>query len=158
VGSLLDTLSDGQWNLTAAGKGLLFDLEFGVRGADGKIETIRRFDKQTGNVSLAYFGNTRYSRRIIQSDEVLYDLLDYLKKQPVRGTAPKRTLIYGYTFEPKPGNDKYNAAVKEFITLTGATALARSPEDVETEGGLARGYIDVRGVATKELEAYCQKL
>lgn len=153
VGSLLDTLSDGQWTLTAAGKGLLFDLEVGVRGPDGKVESIRKIEKQTGNVALAYFGNTRYSHRIRLADEVLYDLLDTLKKQPVRGVAPKRTLIYGGTFDPKPGDDKYNAAVAEFVTLIGATAMTREQTDAP-----GRGAIDVRTVATKDLDAYCQKL
>jgi hypothetical protein len=155
VGSLLDSLSDGQWTLTAAGKGnLLFDLEFGVRGADGKIESIRRIEKQTGNVTLAYYGNTRYSRRIHPVEDVLYDLVDYLKKQPVRGVAPQRTLIYGYGFDPKPGDAKYTAAAKEFVRLIGATALSKE----QTEGPGVRDHIDVRGVATKDLEAYCQKL
>lgn len=155
VGSLLDTLSDGQWTLTAAGKGnLRFDLEVGVRGRDGKITSIRRLDKQTGNVSLAYYGNTRYSRRIHPVEDVLYDLVDYLKKQPVRGAAPQRTLIYGHSFDPKPGDAKYSAAASEFVRLIGATALSKE----QTEGPGIRGNIDVRGVPTKDLEAYCQKL
>lgn len=155
VGSLLDSLSDGQWTLTAKGKGnLLFDLEVGLRGADGKIETIRRLEKQTGDVALAYYGNTRYSRRIHPADQVLYDLVDYLKKQPVRGVAPQRTLIYGHSFDPKPADAKYTATASEFVRLIGATALSKE----QTDGPGVRGYIDVRGVPTKDLEAYCQKL
>jgi hypothetical protein len=159
VGSLLDTLSDGQWELAAQGKGkVTFALEFGLQGADGKIQTIKRFDGLTGNITLAYDGDTRYSRRIRLADDVLYDLVDYLKKQPVDGTPPKRTLIYGYTFSPKPGDAKYTAAVAEFIRLMGATALDRGKSEDITADGLIRGYIDVRGVPTDKLEAYCQKL
>ncbi|MBL8794691.1 MAG: beta-galactosidase trimerization domain-containing protein [Planctomycetia bacterium] len=160
VGSVLDTLSDGQWTLTAAGKGIGFDLEVGVRNAEGKIEAIRKLEKQTGNVALAYQGNTRYSRRIRTADEVLFDLVDYLKKQPApAGTPLKRTLLYGYTFEPKPGNDKYNAALAEFLKLMGATALGKGAnEALDGALPLVRGYIDVRGVPTPKLEEYCKQL
>src|SRR5204863_4048907 len=110
--------------------------------ADGKIESIRRFDKQTGNVALAYFGNTRYSRRIQPVEDVLYDLVDYLKKQPIRGVAPQKTLIMGYGFDLKPGDAKYNAAVNEFARLIGTTAMTKE----QTEGPGVRNHIDVRGV------------
>ena len=44
AGSLLDSLSDGQWNLAAEGKGPhRFDLEVGLRGPDGTIASLRRF-------------------------------------------------------------------------------------------------------------------
>jgi hypothetical protein len=156
VGSLLDTLSDGQWTLSAAGKGLAFDLEFGVRDAAGKIASIRKFANQTGDVTLAYDADTRYTRRIRLADDVLYDLVDYLKKRPVQGVAPKRTLIYGTTFAPKPANAKYTAAVDEFTKLMGATAF--NVEGASERNGLIRGYIDVRGVPTNKLEEYCKKL
>ena len=158
VGSLLDTLSDGQWTLTAAGKGLHFDVEFGLKNADGKIETLRRISDLKGNVALAYDGDTRYSRRIRLSEEILYDLVGYLKKQKVHGSAPKRTLIYGSTFDPRPADAKYTAALDEFVKLMGATALGKSGVEDLTHEGLIRGYIDVRGVATNKLEEYCKKL
>ncbi|HKB38198.1 MAG TPA: hypothetical protein VKD72_17250, partial [Gemmataceae bacterium] len=88
VGSLLDTLNDGQWILTAKaskpGK-VLFDLEVGVRNADGKIESVQQFKGLSGDVALACDADTRYSRRIRLQEQVLYDLVEYLKKQPVRG-------------------------------------------------------------------------
>jgi hypothetical protein len=115
VGHLLDTLSDGQWKLTTGGKGLGFDLEFGVKDAAGQIAPIRKFVGLTGNVVLAYDGDTRYGRRVRLADDVLYDLVAYLKKQPVAGTPPKRTLIYGYTFAPRPADPKYTAALDEFL-------------------------------------------
>ncbi|HEX5269928.1 MAG TPA: hypothetical protein VFW33_05555, partial [Gemmataceae bacterium] len=44
VGSLLDSLNDGQWRLTAKSDGpVRYELEFAVRTAAGKAETIRTF-------------------------------------------------------------------------------------------------------------------
>jgi hypothetical protein len=161
VGSLLDTLNDGQWTLTAKaskpGK-VLFDLEVGVRNADGKIESVQQFKGLSGDVALAYDADTRYSRRIRLQEQVLYDLVEYLKKQPVRGTAPKRTLVYGYTFDRRPGNAKYNAAVDEFVRLSGATALEQGTRERIDRGGLVRGYVDLRGQTPAQLEKYCQQL
>src|SRR5262249_11719397 len=131
VGSLLDTLNDGQWLLSAKGTGgpggrLRYALEVGVRNAHGKIRTIPHLKGLARDVALAYDADTRYSRRIRLQEQVLYDLVDYLKKQPVRGVAPKRTLIYGYTFDPRPGDAKYTAPLEEFLRLAGPTALNRS--------------------------------
>src|SRR5262249_31097123 len=136
VGSLLDTLSDGQWNLTATGKGkLCYALEFGVRTAAGRIETVKRLDDLSGNVTLAYDGDTVTRRRIRLADDVLYDRVACLKKRPVEGVAPKRTLVYGYTFSPKPGDARYTAALDEFIRLIGATALGKNAvEDLTDQG------------------------
>ena len=163
VGSLLDTLNDGQWVLSAKNTGkegvkLRYDLEFGVRNADGKVETIQRFEGLSGNVSLAYDADTRYSRRIRLSEQVLYDLVDYLKKRPVRGVAPKRTLVYGSTFDPRPENPRFTAALAEFLRLAGPTALNRTgPQDIDRTG-LVRGYVDLRGQSPAQLEKFCQDL
>lgn len=165
VGSLLDTLNDGQWNLkaTASGPstpgGILYQLEFGVADARGEIQSIRSFKNLTGSVSLAYDADTRYSRRIRLSEQVLYDLLAYLKKQPIRGRAPTQTLIYGYTFTPQPGNPKYNQAIDDFIETIGATALNRTRRgNIEKSSPLIRGYIDVRGRSPAQLEKMCKEL
>lgn len=158
VGSLLDTLSDGQWNLTAAGKDVHYELEFALKNAAGTLEPLRKFTGLTGNVSLAYDADTRYSRRIRLADDVLYDLVAYLKKHPVKGAPPKRTLIYGYTFAPKPADARYSAALEEFMKLMGATALGKNAVEDLSEQGLVRGYIDVRGVPTPKLEEYAKKL
>jgi len=127
VGSLLDSLSDGQWLLTAKaskpGATLRFRLEFGIRDAAGKVESVRQLKDLSGDVVLAYDANTRYSRRIRLQEEVLYDLVAYLKKRPVRGVAPKRTLVYGSTFDRRPADPKYEAALDEFIRMSGATCL-----------------------------------
>ncbi|MEX0712564.1 MAG: hypothetical protein WD278_09455, partial [Pirellulales bacterium] len=157
VGSLLDSLNDGQWSLNPKGTGTLkFALEFGLRGPDGRIETIRRLDNQTGDVALAYDADTRYTRRVRTAGEILHGLLDYLKAQPVTGTAPQRTLVYGYTFDRREGDAKYNAAIDEFRRLFGLAATQQG------NGGVGRnmpsGYIDVRGVPTAKLEDYCRNL
>ena len=60
VGSLLDSLNDGQWKLSAkSNRPMNYDLEFGVRTAAGKIETIRTLTGLTGDVELAYDADTR---------------------------------------------------------------------------------------------------
>ncbi len=157
VGSLLDTLSDGQWNISATGKGG-YSLEFALKNAAGKIEPFRKLDSLSGNVVLAYDGDTRYSRRIRLADDILYNLVAYLKKHPVKGTPPKRTLIYGSTFSPKPADAKYTAALNEFIQMIGAPGLGQDgPENLKS-AGLIRGYIDVRDVTTDKLADYCKKL
>jgi hypothetical protein len=162
VGSLLDTLNDGQWLLSAKpgkpGGTPRFGLEFGVRNASGKIEQVRRFNNLSGDVALAYDADTRYSRRIRLQEEVLYDLVAYLKKQPVRGMAPKRTLIYGSTFDRRPADPKYEAALDEFIRLSGATCLAKGTREAIERSGLVRGYLDLRGQTPAQLEKYCQQL
>ena len=105
----------------------------------------------------AYDGDTRYSRRIRLSEEILYDLVGYLKKQKVQGTAPRRTLVYGSTFDPRPADAKYTAALDEFVKLMGAPALGRSAPENLTDDGQIRGYFDVRTIGMG-LEAYCKKL
>ena len=89
---------------------------------------------------------------------MLYELVDYLRKKPVQGVAPKRTLVYGYTFPTKASDARYTAALDEFIRLMGATALGRNAVEDLADGGLVRGYLDVRGVPTAKLEDYCRKL
>src|SRR2546430_9707327 len=78
VGSLLDTLNDGQWAIDLKeGKkaGLKFALEFGVHGAAGKVEPIRQFDNLSEAIELAYDADTRTTHRIRLSEEVLYELV-----------------------------------------------------------------------------------
>ncbi len=149
VGSVMDSLANGQWFWTGNGK---YKAEFGVKSAAGKIESLATFTGE-GDLTLAADADTRYSRRLRTQDQVLYDLLDYLKREnpSPHGRTPERTLIYGYTFEPLDQNGKHAAAVAEFKKLF---ALADTKGD-ETNG---RGYIDVRSVPTAKLEEYCQKL
>ncbi len=148
VGGLMDSLADGQWFWTGNGP---YKAEFGVKDAAGRIESLASFTGQ-GDLTLAADADTRYSRRLRTQDQVLYDLLDYLKKEnpSPHGRAPQRTPIYGYTFEPLD-DGKHAAAVAEFKRL-----FSLSDTKAESPGG--RGYIDVRGVATDKLDEYCQKL
>ncbi len=151
VGSLLDSLNDGQWGANAKGKDLDYVLQFGLKTAAGKIDQIAEFPSRADKLDLAYHGDTRYSRLVRDSSQVLYDLLDYLRKQPKRGRLPKRTLIYGYTFDVRGRNAKYQAAVKEFtdmFALSHGRSGATGP----------RGYIDVRSVGTDKLAEHCRKL
>jgi len=159
VGSLLDSLSHGQWGLSARGKGdIKYALEFGVSDAQGKITACNTIDNLSGDVQLAYDANTRYTRRVRLVDDVLYELVDYLRKQPVTGAAPKRTLIFGYTFARKANDAKYNAALDEFIRMIGATSLGRDSVEEASGSGLVRGYIDLRGVPTNKLDEHCLQL
>src|SRR5947209_14151759 len=159
VGSLLDSLNDGQWQLNAKSAGPRhYSLEFAVKSAAGKLNSIRRFDDLTTDISLAYDADTRYSKRIRASDELLFELVDYLKRHPVRGKAPERTLIFGTTFQARPRAPEYMAALAEFQKLMGATALWTGSHDDIPMDGLLRGYIDVRGKDPKQLESYCEKL
>ena len=155
VGSLLDTLNDGQWLITVNGT---CGLEFGVKNAAGTIESVAHFKDVKGNVTLAYDADTRYSKRIRPADQALYDLVDYLKKQPVRGKAPQQTLIYGITFDPRKGDAKYSAAVDEFTRLMGATALNRQDHSGVDRAGIVKGYVDLRGQTPAQLEKFCQDL
>ena len=149
VGHLLDTLSHGQWalNITPPAKARV---EFGLKNAAGKIQTLREFSGHLGALPLAYSGDTRYSRKLRTQEEVLFELLDEIKKEPLRGRAPTQTPIYGYTFTPGLGA-KYDAAVEEFQKLF-------SIADTQKDADQPRGYIDVRGVATEKLAEYCVKL
>lgn len=159
VGSLLDTLNDGQWRFSAASKTkgapVHYRLELGVKNAAGKLESIAKFESHANALELAYDANTRYTRRIRSSDTVLYELLDYLKKHPVRGKPPERTLIYGYTFDERPGDAKYTAAREEFLRLFSLNVRSRAGKNSQSR---STGYIDVRSVPTAKLNEHFAKL
>lgn len=158
VGSNLDSLNDGQWNLTAAGDGKTppnFALEFGVRDAAGQIATIKRFDQLGARVKLAYDADTRYSRRIRSGDDVLTDLVNYLKQHPVQGKAPQRTLVYGYSFDPEPANAQWTANFAEFAKLIGANGLNQGSAAAISPAGPPIGYVDLRGQDPAKLAASC---
>lgn len=147
VGGLMDTLNDGKWHWVADGK---FKAEFGLKKS-GQIGSLATFEG-AGDLVLAADADTRTSKRLRKIDGVLYDLLDYLKKQPVYGKTPTRTPIFGSTFEPIKDDAKHAAAVAEFRAMFG---LAQPDGNTSQRG---RGYIDVRGVPTNKLAEYCQKL
>jgi len=145
VGGTMDSLADGQWHWTGDGP---YEAEFGLMGADGNIEARARFTGD-GDLTLAADADTRYRRRLRTQDEILYELLDFLKAQSNRGKTPEQTLIYGRTFAPLD-EGKHGAAVDEFKKLFNLT----NPEPDDAPG---RGYIDVRSVETDELAAYCDQ-
>lgn len=159
VGSLLDTLSDGQWNIGAAGDGPIdFDLELGLRDARGVIDPIRTFEHASGSLALAYFGNTRYRRRIATRLEVVDDVVDYLERRPVGGPTPNRTLVYGFTFDRHDDDPPYSARVREFLSLMGTRALSETRVgDLPRAARPAAGYLDVRDVPTGNLQGYCRE-
>lgn len=148
VGGTMDSLSDGQWSWTGNGK---YRAEFGLREADGKISSLGKFEAE-GALTLAADGDTRYSRRLRRREDVLYDLLAYLKKEnpAPHGKAPSLTTIYASTFTPLD-EGKHKAAVAEFKKLF-------SLADTKPEASGGRGYIDVRSVPTAKLDEYCRKL
>jgi hypothetical protein len=159
VGSLLDSLNDGQWHISVASAKidtpLNYRLEFGVKNAVGVIESINTFDARASALWLAYDANTRYTRRIRSNDLVLYDLLDYLRAHPVPGAPPTRTIVYGYTFDRRKGDDRYNAAVDEFIKLMGITVTEPTGNPRLTAPS---GYIDVRSHLGADLQRVLDEL
>ena len=143
VGGTMDTLNDGQWNFTGNGK---YRAEFAVKEANGKLTPIAAFDGE-GALKLAADADTRYSRRLRRQEDVLFDLLAEVKKEPLRGRLPTETLIYGFTFAPGLGA-KYDQGVTEFRKLFGL-------QETSSKTGT---YIDVRSVPTAKLEEYCKNL
>lgn len=145
VGSLLDTLNDGQWNVKAVaakpGGDINCRLEFGLRDASGAIQSLRSFEMKGPTLQLAYHGDTRYTKQLRLSADVLYDLLAHLKKHPVRGQLPQRTLIYGSTFDRRPDDPKFSAALEEFYDTF---ALSNKHDKSFATLPRATGYVDVR--------------
>lgn len=140
VGGTMDSLAHGQWFWTGDGK---YEAEFGVKNPAGAIEPLAKFAGE-GALNLAGDCDTRYLKRLRRQEDVIYDLLDYLKAQPNTGKTPKRTLIYASTFEPMDEGGKHAKAVAEFKGLFNLQSSA---------GG---SYIDVRSVKTEQLVEYCQ--
>ena len=152
VGSLLDTLSDGQWDLSATGKGgISFDADVGVRRDDGAVEPVRTFADQTGDMHLAYFGNTRYGRRIRTQPEVLDALLEYLRSRPVTGDGPSRTPVYGSTFERSPSDEAYDAKLDEFLRLMGTNRLS-------TSTSTSKGLLYAHGLSPDKVPDFCRDI
>lgn len=148
VGGSMDALADGQWFWTGNGDYLA---EFGLKNATGQIESLGKF-AGSGDLTLAADGDTRYSKRLRKQDQVLYDLLNYLRiENPApHGRAPAKTIIYATTFTPLDQNE-HAAAVGRFKQM-----FALSDTKSDSAGG--RGYVDVRGVATPKLAEYCRNL
>lgn len=148
VGGTMDALGDGQWFWTGDGS---YRAEFGVVDAAGNIVPLASFDGQ-GDLALAADCDTRYLRRLRRLDQVVFDFLDDLKREnpAPHGRTPTLTPIYASTFAPLD-QGPHAAAVAEFKQM-----FAIADADPAAAGG--RGHIDVRGVATEQLEAYCRAL
>jgi len=151
VGGLLDSLNDGQWGLNVSPAANV-KIRFGVRAANGRIEEINQFSGPIGDLPLAFHADTRYSRQLRHREQVLFGLLDYLKRQPAYGKTPTRTPIYGYTFDLGL-NPQYDAGVREFKAMFALT----DTNEAAGAGGAPRGYLDVRGVPTEQLDEYCRQ-
>ncbi|MCA9225591.1 MAG: hypothetical protein KDA47_08260, partial [Planctomycetales bacterium] len=154
VGSLLDTLSDGQWHLAAAGEALHYTIEFGVRDGNA-TRTIARFESRQPKLTLAYDADTRFSQRIRSQTDVLKDLVAYLKQHPAKGQHPRLTPIHATTFEAKPEDAEWEAARREFLKQ-----IPIDPPSLDQPGTAdrPRGYIDVRSYNDQRLETYLQEL
>ncbi len=156
VGSLLDTLNDGQWKLTAASKSPLdYVVEFGVRGADGKIGGIATFESKRPVLELAYDADTRYTQRIRHTTDVLRDLVEAIEAEPVQGKRPQRSIVYCLTFAEKPDDPEYTALRNRFLELLPVTETKL--EQPKGRAG-ARGYVDVRRYDDEKLEAFLKDL
>jgi hypothetical protein len=155
AGSLLDTLNDGQWTLTASGEEPLhYTVEFATNRG-GRMKSIGSFKCREPRLNLAYDANTRYTRRIRLQEDVLYELVEFLKKHPVRGKRPVRTLVYALTFDARPNNPRYTAARNELLSM-----FPILPRDSRPTGPIqgVSGYIDVRGLKEDKLEDYLKEL
>lgn len=144
VGSTMDSLAHGQWAWNGNGP---FTAEFGLKTAKGDIERIAVFEGN-GDLDLAADCDTRYSRRLRKQEDVLPELVKELAPLASIGRAPKRTPVFANTFQPIPGANAHNQALKQFSDLLGISEPQANNPD-------RKGYIDVRSVPTKDLHEYC---
>jgi len=172
VGSLLDSLCDGgqslpqpPWPISAKpveeGGALHYKVEFGLKAADGGVESVRTFESRSDRVEPAYDANIRYTRRIRPETEDFYTLVDYLKTHPERGTPPKRTFIFCYTFDEyrnRTDDPKHMAALSDFIGIMGLTGMMRDKPGTPVKPPIRTGYIDVRGKPPEKLEELLKRL
>jgi hypothetical protein len=170
VGAVLDSINDGQWNIATAGKDpkapMACTLEFSVKNADGTMTPIFKREAKGEKVVLAYDANTRYTKRLRDTEHVLLDLVAYLKAQPFNGKPLERTPVFYYSFKPVEGNPAYSAALAEFTemfrgvaaddTLVAAGSTGGRNFSVVTKNG-ARGYTDLRGIGADKIGAEIDK-
>jgi hypothetical protein len=132
VGSDMDTLNDGLWGFSSTAP---CQLEFGLRDAAGKIESLRTFTVN-GQLRLLGRADTRYSRQIGTPEEATAELTAYLDKIAPYGRTPTLTPIYAVCGIPD--------AQRRFGFVD------------ESKG--ANVYVDWRRQSLAQLEAKCQKL
>lgn len=158
VGSLLDSLNDGRWHITVAaadgGPAPRSRLEFGLRSAAGAVEPIERFAPPGADLWLAYDADTRYTRRLRPIEAVLHDALDDLRGQRLSGSAPRRIPVRAVTFDARPGDDRYRAAVEEFARRMGITVDNAVPGQLASRSGV----VDARDVHGARLQAMLDRV
>ena len=152
VGHLLDTLNDGQWDLTLEPPGEA-RIEISATQADGSHKTIWRQEGTLEKLPLAYDANTRYTQRIRDRRTLLPELHDYLQQQPEHGRTPTETLIFANTFKTE-FDESYNNLAISFRRKFGITQA----DNTSGTGDRIDGYIDVRNIRTDKLAEYCTKL
>ncbi len=162
VGSLLDTLNAGQWTLNAQPESkdakVACRVEFALPGAAaGSRDIIASFEQQDAVLELAYFGDTRYRRRLIHRADVLDDLLEAVRQATPSVSPPKRFPIFAYTFE-EPGPRAFlgeqeaahrRASIAAFNALFGLKL---------THGVNQPFYLDLRSVKTEKLTEHLRSL
>ena len=139
VGGTMDSLNDGQWGFQSGGP---CKIEFGVRDASGKIESLRTFDCN-GSLPLIAFADVRYLRTIQTPDEAIKELMDYLAIQPRHGKTVEKTAIYAFS-----------ALSPEFCAL-----FSIKNNSSGNAGGKGRfAYVDLRSKSVAQLEEACLKM
>ena len=152
VGHLLDTLNDGQWDLTLEPPGEA-RIEISATQADGSQKTIWQQEGTLEKLPLAYDANTRYTQRIRDRRTLLPELHDYLQQQPEHGRTPTETLIFANTFKTE-FDESYNNLAISFRRKFGITQA----DNTSGTGDRIDGYIEVRNIRTDKLAEYCTKL
>jgi hypothetical protein len=154
VGSLLDAMNDGSWELTPTSKGTpAFEVELGEKDELGAIAAVYRVPGQSGKVRLTYYGDTRYRRAFAGADDRLYALVDLLKAHPPRGTAPVKTSTIAVTFGELAGDERFNAASRVFERLMGINLPIPT-----LAAGERNGYFDLRDRPVAKLAELCKRL
>lgn len=139
VGGTMDSLNDGQWGFQSGGP---CRIEFGVRDAGGKMQSLRTFDCN-GALPLIAFADVRYLRTIQTPDEAKKELMDSLSTQPRHGKAVEKTAIYAFS-----------ALSPEFCALFSIKNL--SAGNASEKGRFA--YVDLRSKSAAQLEGACLKM
>ncbi len=159
VGRFFDTLNQFQWRVNVVGPdgkpaaGRKLRLSFSPH-ASGK-EPLRDEAFTTGpdgNVDFFLDSDIRRTKRIRTVDEDLAELAKLVKSFPKKGRKPEQMLFYGIMdgVTEKPG--RVGELSREIALGLGANTLP------QVQNPKQNALIDVRGVATKDLAAHCQKL
>jgi hypothetical protein len=176
VGSLLDTLNDGQWTLRAAptspGAPLAYRVSFAVPvvpaappapPAPPALEPIGAFESTRPELRLAYDADTRITRKVHDADDALRGIVAALAASPAHGRPPRRALVFGLIAGRVKGDDAHDALVDTFVRLVGANGLfenmTRNLDPAPPPAGAAeRGYLDLRDLPPEALEQACKRL